>query len=330
MKHIQFLGLGDIVTDVFIKLKDATVNCDIDNRNCKLCVDFGAKIPYEEAVEVQAVGNSANASVSAARLGVTSALVVGVGRDMHGDNCLNTLKKENVDTSYISISDKYPTNYHYVLRYEAERTILVKHAPFDYTLPGDEDKVDFLYFSSISDHALPFHDEVVSWLGKHTEAKLAFQPGTFQIKAGRERLKEVYKNTEIFFSNLEEAQTILETDEKDIKKLHDMMRDLGPKYVVITDGPNGLTGSDGEKYYSLPMFPDIKAPVDRTGAGDATCSTITAMMATGIPFTEALRYGPINSMNVVQYIGAQTGLLSKEKIEEYLNTAPENYKVTEI
>ena len=329
MKHIQFLGLGDIVTDVFITLKDATVNCDVDNHNCKLCVDFGAKIPYEDATEVQAVGNSANAAVSAARLGLSSALVVGIGKDFHGDNCITALKKENVDTSYISVSSEYPTNYHYVLKYGPERTILVKHAPFIYTLPEDA-TVDMLYFSSIGSHAIAFHDEVVKWLAKHPETKMAFQPGTFQIIAGKERLAEVYKNTYLFFCNVEEAQTILGTQEKDIKKLHDMIRTLGPKYIVITDGPNGLTGSDGDKYYSLPMFPDEKPPFDRTGAGDATSSTIAAMMANGVTFTESLRYGPINSMSVVMYMGAQAGLLSKNKLDEYLQKAPEDYKIKEI
>lgn len=330
-KHIQFLGVGDIVTDVFIDLKDgAKVQCDPDGRNCKLCIDWGTKIPFEDAVEVRAVGNSANASVSAARLGLTTGFVTAVGKDIHGDNCFETLKKENVDTSYISVSSEYPTNYHYVLRYGAERTILVKHAPFTYALPSGDEKVDMLYFSSIGSHALIFHDDVVAWLKAHPETKFAFQPGTFQILAGKERLRDVYQQTYIFFANVEEVQTILDTQDKDLKKLHDMMRALGPKYVVITDGPNGLTGSDGEKYYSLPMFPDIKDPVDRTGAGDATCSTISAMLATGMSFTEALRYGPVNSMNVVQYIGAQEGLLSKEKIEEYLANAPKDYIIKEI
>jgi hypothetical protein len=54
------------------------------------------------------------------------------------------------------------------------------------------------------------------------------------------------------------------------------------------------------------------------------------MMVLGMPFVEALRYGPVNSMNVVQYMGAQAGLLSKEKIEEYLKNAPEDYIVKEI
>ncbi len=328
-KHIQFLAVGDIVTDNFIELKDAEAVCDIDHHNCKLCVKFGQKIPYESAVEIRAVGNAANAAVSASRLGLSSALVASVGDDSHGKNCVNALEEQKVITDFINVDNRYPTNYHFVLRYGAERTILIKHAPFAYKLPSDPDiKIDWLYFSSIGDHSLDFHDEVVKWLEAHPETKMAFQPGTFQIKIGAERLKNIYAKTELFFCNLEEAQIILNTQEEDIKKLASMLHDLGPKKVVVTDGPNGLTASDGAIIYTLPMYPDASTPIDRTGAGDATSSTITAMLATGMEFKDALLYGPINSMSVVLAVGAQAGLLTRAKIEEYLKKAPENYKIS--
>lgn len=327
MKKIQFLAIGDMVTDNFIELKDATVNCDIDNENCKLCVKFGAKIPYENSVEIRAVGNSPNAACSASRLGLSSALVSATGDDRFGEEAREALKNENVLTDFIYKDDRYPTNYHFVLRYGAERTILIKHAPYKYELPGDDVEVDWVYFSSIGEHALPFHDDVIDWLSKRPNTKMAFQPGTFQIKVGADKLKKIYEKTEIFFCNKEESQEILKTKENEIKNLLKMVHELGPKIVVITDGPNGLYASDGENIYSVPMYPDPKDPVDRTGAGDATSSTITAMLASGMDLKDALLYGPINSMNVVQYVGAREGLLSREKIEEYLQNAPEGYKI---
>ena len=80
----------------------------------------------------------------------------------------------------------------------------------------------------------------------------------------------------------------------------------------------------------MPMYPDPAPPVDRTGAGDSFSSTFTAAIALGLSPSEALAWGPINSMSVVQHIGAQKGLLTREKIEEYLKNAPEDYKATEI
>ena len=327
-KHIQFLAIGDMVTDAFIELKDAAVHCNINNVDCELCVKFGAKVPYESVTEIRAVGNSANAACAASRLGLISGLVSATGDDRFGEEARETLHDEKVITDFVYKDNRYPTNYHYVLRYGAERTILIKHAPFKYVLPTSDTKVDWLYFSSIGEHALDFHHEVVKWLEDRPDTKMAFQPGTFQIKVGTEVLKDIYAKTEIFFCNLEEAQIILKTDEKDIKKLTTMIHTLGPKKVVITDGPKGLTASDGTNIYSLPMYPDPKEPVDRTGAGDATASTIVAMLAQGMEFKDALLYGPINSMSVVMYVGAREGLLSKDKIDAYLLKAPKDYIIS--
>ena len=65
MKKIDFLAIGDIVVDAFIKLKDAHVHKAIDNsESSELCVRFGDKVPYESVTVVSAVGNSPNAAVS--------------------------------------------------------------------------------------------------------------------------------------------------------------------------------------------------------------------------------------------------------------------------
>jgi ribokinase len=73
------------------------------------------------------------------------------------------------------------------------------------------------------------------------------------------------------------------------------------------------------------MYPDPSDPVDRTGAGDAFASTFTAAIALGKTPDEALSWGPINSMSVVQYVGAQGGLLAREALEELLANRPEEY-----
>ncbi len=100
------------------------------------------------------------------------------------------------------------------------------------------------------------------------------------------------------------------------------MHKLGPKIVVITDGPRGAYTFDGNEKWHMPMYPDPAPPVDRTGAGDSFSSTFTAALALGKTIPEALSWGPINSMSVVQYIGAQRGLLARETLESFLANAP--------
>lgn len=319
MKKVDFLAIGDTTIDNFIKIKDAHINCGLNKDNCELCVKFGQKVPYESFLEIPAVGNSANAVVCASRLGLKSAIVTTVGKDKNGKACLKTFKKENVSRKFIQIDKKNrATNYHFILSYGGERTILVNHNDFEYSLPKKEIGVSWVYLSSIGEHAKSFYQEIINWLDKNPKTKLAFQPGTFQIKLGYEFLKNIYKRSEIFFCNKEEAKAILKTEENDIKKLLEGIKNLGPKKVVITDGKNGLGAVEEDNFYFLPMFPNQKPVVDLTGAGDATSATTTAMLCLGMNLEGSLKYGLVNAMSVISEIGAQKGLLTKPQIEEYL------------
>lgn len=326
---IDILAIGDMTTDAFIRLKEAEVHCDVDKENCQLCLKFGDKIPYESVTVVRAVGNSANAAVSAARLGLGSALLSYAGNDQNGKECIEELEKNNVDTRFVRTESGKQTNYHYVLWYDVDRTILIKHETFDYAL-GDIDEPKWIYLSSLGSNSLPFHKEIADYLESHPDVKLAFQPGTFQIKLGAETLQRIYARSEIFFANVEEVQTILGQTSRDLPTLLDGMAALGPKIVVITDGINGAYAFDtrsGEKMF-MPIYPHT--PVERTGAGDAFASTLVAALDLGLPLSEALRWAPVNSMSVTQFIGAQAGLLSREKIEEYLKEAPADYQLKKI
>jgi ribokinase len=99
---------------------------------------------------------------------------------------------------------------------------------------------------------------------------------------------------------------------------------------VITDGPNGSYASYDGKLVSIPNYPDPAAPLDRTGAGDAFASTIVAALALGETIETALTWAPINSMSVVQKLGAQAGLLRRDEVQKYLAEAPEFYHAKEI
>lgn len=336
-EKIEFLAIGDIVIDAFIQLKDAHVHCKIDSDACELCLRFGDKVPYESVTVLPAVGNSPNAAVSAARLGLRSALITNIGDDEYGKDCLKSLKNDKVITDHITIEENKKTNYHYVLWYDIDRTILIKHTKFDFKFPNTV-KASWVYLSSLAENSLPYHEEILEYLKNNPETKLAFQPGTFQIKFGIEKMKKVYERSEIFFCNVEEAEKILgkenatpnEDRERNVLELSKEIHALGPEIVVLSDGPNGAYMYLNDELWQMPLYPDIAKPLERTGAGDAFSSTMTAALALGKTPLEAFAWGPINSMSVVQEIGAQKGLLSREKLEEYLQNAPENYKVNKI
>lgn len=326
---LDFVAIGDTVTDAFIELQDAWIETDNPEKSKELCMHFGDKLPYKKVDIVAAVGNSPNAAVSAHRLGLSTALVTNIGDDDYGKEMLGQMKKEGLDTRFVKVHSGIGSNYHFVLRWKAERTILVKHYEYEYALP-DLGEPKWIYLSSLAENSLPYHEMIADYLEAHPETKLAFQPGTFQMQLGKEKLSRLYKLSEIFFCNKEEAQRILGHTENDIKKLLEEMHNLGPKMVVITDGPEGAYVYDGKDAWHGPMYPDPAPPVDRTGAGDSFSSTFTSALALGKSIEEALLWGPINSMSVVQKVGAQEGLLKKSDLEKFLKEAPKDYVVTKL
>ena len=329
---VEFLAIGDTVIDAFIKLTDADhadIRGESGHENYKICLPFADKIPYEEVYVLNAVGNAANAGVSSARLGLKTAFVSNIGDDQNGKDCIEQLKKENINTDFVKINTGIKTNYHYVLWYKTERTILIKHEKYEYSLP-EITEPKWIYFSSVSKTAYPFHNEVADYLEAHPNTKLAFQPGKNEINLGKEKLARLYMRAEIFFCNVEEARTILDMQDADVLALSQGLAALGPKIVSISDGPNGAYMYVGGELWQIPLYPDIAPPLERTGAGDAFASTITVALALGLSPLDALTWGPINSMSVVQEVGAQKGLLSRGKLEEYLKNAPEDYKAKKI
>lgn len=327
--QIDVLSIGDVVTDAFIKLFDDKARAFEDEQGTWLTLPFATKVPFDHAEVVEGVGNAANAAVSFARLGLKSGLVSNVGGDLFGRDIINALHSNKVDSRFVHINPGKLSNYHYVLWYKEERTILIKHEEYDYHWPRFRsiDMPKWIYFSSISKNALDvYHDRVADWLDENPEIKFAFQPGTFQMEAGAERLANLYKRTDVLILNREEAAKVTGGKHEDLHDLLSRMHELGAKIAVITDGPDGAYASDNQNRYKMPLYPDPGPPIERTGAGDAFASTLVAALIKGSNLEGALQWAPINSMNVVQKVGAQAGLLTEDQLSELLEKAPDWYK----
>ncbi len=343
-KQLDIVAVGDITTDAFIRLKDAHIHCRTDHINRELCLPFGAKIPFEYVKTIKAVGNAANAAVTAKRLGLKSTIITNIGNDQNGKDCLDELKKNGIITSNITIHENKPTNYNFALWYEEDRTILVNHVNYDYKLPKTFTKnrgipPKWIYLTSLASNTFPYHHEIAEYLLENQNVKLAFQPGTYQIKLGPIELERIYKRTDFFIVNMEEAKTILKDtniknshnlENVDVKFLLKSISDFGPKLTVITDNVNGAYLFDGDHYYHMPIYPDSRPALERTGCGDAWAATFVSALASGKTPLEALMWAPINPMSVAQFIGSQEGLLSLDQLEWWLNRATSDYKPREI
>jgi sugar/nucleoside kinase (ribokinase family) len=331
-EQFDVIGVGDIVTEPFIRLLKDQAHTYEDDKGAWLAMQFGTKLPFDFAQIIEGVGNASNAAVASARLGLRTALVTNVGGDQYGRDMIAAINKNGVDHRFVRVNPDKKSNYHYVLWYEDERTILIKHEEYDYQWPHlrPNEAPKWMYFSSISEHAIAYHDQVSDWLDENPGVKLAFQPGTFQMEAGTERLKRIYERTEVLILNREEAVKVGGGNHDDIKDLLNHLHALGPKIVVITDGPKGAYASDSRDVFKMPLYPDPAPPYERTGAGDAFAATFVACLIKGNTIEGALQWAPINSMSVVQKIGAQAGLLNEAELEDWLRKAPDWYKPERI
>ena len=134
--QLDVLSVGDVVTDAFIKLIDDQAEVEKTKDGPRLSMVFGTKVPFDHADVVPAVGNASNASVAFAKLGLKSGLVANIGNDPTGREILAALDKAGVDDRFVHINPGFKSNYHYVLWYKDDRTILIKHDEYDYRWPS--------------------------------------------------------------------------------------------------------------------------------------------------------------------------------------------------
>lgn len=333
MPKFDIVSIGDTTIDAFIELHEASVHCSVDHTNCQLCLNYADKVPYEKVTMLPA-GNSTNNAVGSARLGMKNAFVCAVGNDENGQKIIRELTREGIDTQFVHINKNVQTNFHFVLSFQGERTILIKHNKFVYKLPHKLD-TEWIYFSSMAQGTEKFHKEIESFLSRNKKIKLAFNPGTFQIRMGATKLKEIYKRTEVLFVNREEAQLILKQETRNIKTLLNGLHKLGARIAVITDGrdgsyasnlPTGQAGGSARVWY---MEEFIGPHIEATGAGDAYGTAFTAALFYGKTLGEAMAWGTLNGGFVVQFVGPHAGLRSKSQIEQYLKSHPK-FRAREI
>lgn len=311
MAKFDLISIGDTQYDVFLELEEKTKLFQEGDMQY-LGVAFPEKIPAKKYTAVPAVGNSANVAIGASRLGLKAAFYTHLGYDNVGKEEFEIFKKEKVAKDYIVWDKEKGSNFSAVLNFQGDRTIIVHHEYRPYKLPKLAD-AKWVYYSSLAAGHDILHQEIPEYV-KKTGAKLAFNPGSFQMREGLETYKELLKVTSVFLVNKQEAQTLLGVEEQSEEALLTQLKSWGPEIVVITDDGNGSFAFDGSNVLHRDIF---KVPVvEMTGAGDAYSTGFVCALAYGKTIQEAMTWGAANAASVIQYIGAREGLLKKDELEK--------------
>ena len=318
----DIVTIGHSTIDYFLKLSQAELS-ESKNGDSRICLDFADKIPVDDFAKAVG-GNAPNAAVGCARLGLKTAIVSWVGKDMEAEMVLKTLKDGGIELFWVQLSEDERTDQSVILNFEGERTILAYHFPRKYALPIEPPEADWVYLTSSGEDFSDFHQEVLKYI-KNIGAKLAYNPGMHEMAAGAGTNSEILKRCEVLILNSEEAgeltgEGFVEFEEgkrvRQIGKLANKLRELGPRVVVITDGAGGSYAFDSESFLHVPSV--ATEMVEMTGAGDSFSAGFLSARILGKDLEECLRWGNTNAASVISRIGSQAGLLTRDEIEQRL------------
>lgn len=313
MYMVRISALGAASQDVFISGQG--IRAELDPRTNEHMEEFseefklGAKINIDN-IEFATGGGATNAAVTFARQGLESSFIGKLGNDTAAHGVMQELDHEDVDTQQVIHHETLGTQYSTVLLADTgERTILVyrgaanTHTAADYE-QVNFDKDDWIYVSTFAGALDALN--VIFHKASDTGVKVAFNPGDKELDQP-EKLRPLLEDVDVLILNKEEAQKLVEGE-----TLEELVRHL-LNYVpvaIVSDGPNGVTASDGKTIVRAGMYEDVKV-IDRTGAGDAFGSGFLSQWSQGKSLKDSIVFASANSTSVVTKIGAKAGILRK-------------------
>lgn len=348
MKRI--LTIGSAMQDIFTEY-DGVETLHLHTKEEDLsyvCVRAGRKIEIKNII-YYCGGGAANSAVSFARFGFDATIFCKVGADQAGDFIIKTLKAENVCTNNMLTTDKAPSGNSFIVPGPQGNSAVLVYRGANVTITEQDlpesaiTQADQLYITSLSGPAASLLIPITQLAKKHNKS-VAANPGTSQLHAGADYLKQALQNIDILILNTYEAELLMtalvvqlppiKIENSSDKALPELLKKplgsattmftlqqffktvhaCGPQTIVVTNGAEGVYASDKNMIY---FHPSIKIDVvSSIGAGDAFGSCFVAQLNNNTSIEDALRAGVINSASVIQHLGTQTGLLTQNDIEK--------------
>lgn len=315
------ITIGDAMQDIFLFPAIEEMEKPAKAHQIKTREDFdeylvfglGDKITISD-VEYSIGGTAANVAIGLTKLGYKTGIISAVGGDNTGIDIKDAFSKEAVNISNLKTYQSKKSSFSVIVSYKGERTIFVYHAfePSNFHLP-ENISTKWLYLGPMAEGFERFYYKIVAQVVKN-DIKIAVNPGSLQIAAGLNSFGGLLKLISIIFLNRQEAKIL--SGLSGVQQVKDMAKVIhlqGPKIVVITDGKEGAYVYNGIDFFRV--GPYLAHRIDSTGAGDSFASAFLSATIEGESLREALKWGVINSASVIEKIGAQVGLLTKNTIK---------------
>ncbi|MDU1540727.1 MAG: ribokinase [Paraclostridium sp.] len=262
-------------------------------------------------------GKGANQAVAASRLGANVCMVGKVGSDGFGQNLLNQLKNNNVDTKYIQIEEGASGVALITVDKNAENAIVVSPgANFKLAQKDIDNCIDAIKESNVVVIQLETPIDTIKYaLEKSKELdKFTILNPAPAVKLG----DDIIKNVDLLTPNeteLEILSGVSINNEDDILKAAQVMLEKGVKKLIVTLGSKGSLYIDKEnKIFKKSYKVDA---IDTTAAGDSYTGAIAVSLSQGKNVEDAIDFASRVGALCVTKEGAQTSLPTIEEVLNY-------------
>lgn len=316
---LDVITIGGATRDIFFDFPELDKEKDKNSLSKEfLLVPYGEKLVSKDTYYSYG-GGSYNSAISFRRLGLKVAPFCNIGKEGTGSLTVNSLRSEKVNISLVQRDSQNHTGLSILmLGKDNDHTAFLERGANNFLsikTVRPLKKAKWFYISSLTGESADILPRIFE-IAEKSEIRIAFNPGSKQLKGGYEKLKKYIEKTEVLILNLCEAEELVKSKtKKKPKNKRNLLKEIekmGATISVVTEGDNGSHAIFEGNVFSQQAYP--KHAVDTTGAGDAFGSTFTFGIISGHDIRYALKVAAINSASVVTKMGATEGLLSYNKI----------------
>lgn len=271
------------------------------------CVALGSKVEADY-IHFDTGGGATNSVVTFSRLGLKVGIITRIGEDSSGAEVIKVLKNEHISTRLVQKTEKEHTGYSVLLLAEGgERTAIAYRGA---SAKIEKNKINWRTLKTEGYYITSLGGDLTLVRAILASAKLgrvAWNPGSAELKLGLNKLKSLIKQTDVLLLNREEAAKLTGLPIGSTSALLKNLSSLGNMFTIITDSRGGAYATTkGETYHAGVL--DVPV-VNTTGAGDAFGSGLVAALVRGKKLPEALQVASLNAHGVIGKMGAKTGIL---------------------
>ncbi len=312
---MNVLVVGSSLFDVIIPLEE---NQHLKIEGNRAYFALGDKIPIDiKAFSIG--GNAPNVASALKKLEIQSSFYTYLGKDPLSVFIKEKLSQEGITVHHEDTnSDNGPISL--IFNFPTDRTIFSHHPEHDHGFDPSKlsDKPSHIFLTSIGKTWESAYEKVLEYAHREN-IPIALSPGSQQMKNMNETFVKTVHQSKMLFCNMEEARMIHTqlsgSDIENPKELLLNIRNNGFELLSVTDGGNGAYASDtdGKIYKAQTLKPDGH---EKTGAGDAYAGAFLAAYIHGSDIPTCMKYGVLNAMGVMSHVGAHTGQLTRQQMEE--------------